>query len=125
MNPIQTQVKELEDMLTTEGIGQDMIDETTITINNLKSIYGDDLENVAVFEGTKITTKFINKSDNKDPVYQHEGDSGFDFRANIETPLTIKPLERVLVPTGLNFGFWFCLFVLGHLKDPGYSLLNM
>jgi dUTP pyrophosphatase len=103
MNEIQTQVEELETLLTTEGISQEMIDETKSTIVMLKNIYGDDLENVNTIEEYKITTKFVNKSNNEDPTYQHEGDSGFDFRANLETSLTIKPLERVLVPTGLYF----------------------
>ena len=35
------------------------------------------------------------------PAYATEGSSGLDVRANIEKAITIKPLERVLVPTGL------------------------
>ena len=50
-----------------------------------------------------IETKFVNKSNNPDPVYSKKGDSGFDLRAFISKPITIKPLERVLVPTGLQF----------------------
>lgn len=45
--------------------------------------------------------KFVNKSNNPDPVYAKEGDSGFDLRAWLETPITLKPLERKLVPTGI------------------------
>ena len=50
-----------------------------------------------------IDIKFMNKSELEDPIYQHVEDSGFDFRANIDEDITIKPLERVLVPTGLYF----------------------
>lgn len=51
----------------------------------------------------KLQIKMINKSAHPDPVYQKEGDSGFDFRANIAEPITLKPLSRVLVSTGLYF----------------------
>ncbi len=37
------------------------------------------------------------------PQYQSAGASGFDVRAQLGTPLTIKPGERALVPTGLSF----------------------
>jgi len=56
----------------------------------------------------KIKIGFINKSDNKDPIYEHEGDSGFDIRANLKgiiglESVRLKPLERKLIPTGLYF----------------------
>ncbi len=55
------------------------------------------------FTNFKIKTKFTNNSNNPDPEYAKLGDSGFDIRANINEPITLKPLERVLVPTGLRF----------------------
>lgn len=45
----------------------------------------------------------INKSKYELPEYKTEGSAGFDFRANIEEPLFIFPMERVLIPTGLFF----------------------
>jgi dUTP pyrophosphatase len=51
----------------------------------------------------KIKTKFINNSNNPDPEYAKVGDSGFDLRAYIEEPITLKSLERRLIPTGLKF----------------------
>ncbi len=48
---------------------------------------------------TKI--KIINKSQNSLPAYASEGSSGVDLRANIEENIIIKPLERVLIPTGI------------------------
>ena len=46
---------------------------------------------------------FKNVSNNQDPEYIYEGDSGFDLRANLTEPVTLKPLERYMVPTGLSF----------------------
>lgn len=37
------------------------------------------------------------------PQYQSNGASGFDVRAQIDQPIVLKPMERVLVPTGLTF----------------------
>ncbi len=37
------------------------------------------------------------------PQYQSSGASGFDVRAQIDQPIVLKPMERILVPTGLTF----------------------
>ena len=37
------------------------------------------------------------------PSYQSKGSSGLDVRAQIDTTLILKPMERILVPTGLSF----------------------
>lgn len=37
------------------------------------------------------------------PQYQSLGASGFDIRAQLATPLVLKPGERAMVPTGLSF----------------------
>lgn len=36
------------------------------------------------------------------PKYQTEGAAGMDLCAAIEEPITLKPLERALIPTGLK-----------------------
>lgn len=36
------------------------------------------------------------------PEYKTEGAAGMDLSAAIEEPITLKPLERILVPTGLK-----------------------
>jgi dUTP pyrophosphatase len=51
----------------------------------------------------KLKVKFINKSNNQDPTYEKEGDSGFDIRAFVDKPIEIEPGSRVLIPTGLYF----------------------
>ncbi len=48
-----------------------------------------------------IPVKIINHSGNPLPAYATSGSSGMDIRASLQTPLTIQPQERVLVPTGL------------------------
>ena len=47
------------------------------------------------------TLKFINKSNNPLPEYKTPGSSGMDVRADIDSPITVQPLRRVIVPTGL------------------------
>lgn len=45
--------------------------------------------------------KIINKSAHKLPHYETDFSAGMDLRANIEEPITLKPLERAIVKTGL------------------------
>lgn len=51
----------------------------------------------------KTKFEFVNKSTNSDPDYATEGSSGFDLRANLESPMMILGHERAIVPTGLFF----------------------
>lgn len=46
--------------------------------------------------------KVVNKSNYDLPKYKTKGSSGMDLVANIEEPLVIKPLERILIPTGIS-----------------------
>lgn len=48
-----------------------------------------------------IKIEVINKSKHPLPKYQTEHSAGMDLMANLDAPLTLKPLERCLVPTGL------------------------
>lgn len=43
----------------------------------------------------------INKSKHQLPTYATNQSAGMDIRANIEAPITLKPMERALIPTGL------------------------
>ena len=45
--------------------------------------------------------KVINKSKHRLPEYSTEAAAGMDLRANLSEDITLKPLERVMVPTGL------------------------
>src|ERR1041384_2474547 len=52
---------------------------------------------------SKVKVKIINQSSKPLPEYATEGSAGMDLRAHLESPITLKPLERYLVPTGLFF----------------------
>jgi dUTP pyrophosphatase len=45
--------------------------------------------------------RIVNKSKHELPAYTTNGAAGMDLRANIEKDIVLKPLERVLVNTGL------------------------
>ena len=47
------------------------------------------------------------------PAYATTGSAGLDLRACLSEPLTLKPGETALVPTGLAI----------HVGDPGYAAL--
>ncbi len=49
-----------------------------------------------------VKVKVINSSSNSLPTYGTPLSAGMDLRANLSEPVTIMPLERVLVPTGLQ-----------------------
>lgn len=48
-----------------------------------------------------MQVKVINKSSNEVPAYQTQSAAGLDLRAHLKEPITLKPMERILVPTGL------------------------
>ena len=50
---------------------------------------------------SNLRVSIINKSRHALPAYATALSAGMDLRANIETPITLQPLERCLVPTGL------------------------
>lgn len=48
-----------------------------------------------------MKVKVINRSKHSLPQYETSSSAGMDIRANIDAPIVIKPLGRVLVPSGL------------------------
>ena len=48
-----------------------------------------------------IKVKIVNKSGQLLPAYATELSAGMDLRASLEAPITLAPLGRALVPTGL------------------------
>ena len=48
-----------------------------------------------------MEVKIVNKSKHSLPEYATALSAGMDLRANIDEPIVLKPLQRVLVPTGL------------------------
>lgn len=45
--------------------------------------------------------KIINRSRHVLPSYQTPLSAGMDLRANVDVPVTLRPMERTIVPTGL------------------------
>ena len=48
-----------------------------------------------------MTVEIINKSKHAIPSYETTGAAGMDLKANIDTPIVLKSLERAIVKTGL------------------------
>ena len=48
-----------------------------------------------------MQVRIINRSKHTFPEYETLQSAGMDLRANIDTPVTLHPLERALIPTGL------------------------
>ena len=48
---------------------------------------------------TKV--KIINRSKHPLPAYETPLSAGMDIRANLDAPVTLKPMQRALIPTGL------------------------
>lgn len=48
-----------------------------------------------------VTVKIINRSHHPMPQYSTASSAGMDLRAYVETPIVLKPMHRVLVPTGI------------------------
>ena len=49
----------------------------------------------------KLSVNIVNKSKHQIPTYSTILSAGMDLRANISEDIILKPLQRVLVPTGL------------------------
>ena len=48
-----------------------------------------------------MKVKIVNKSRFALPEYQTPLSAGLDIRANLDEPVTLQPLERAMIPTGL------------------------
>ena len=52
-----------------------------------------------IYKQMKI--KIVNKSKHALPQYETAASAGMDLKANLDEPVTMNPLQRVLIPTGL------------------------
>ena len=48
-----------------------------------------------------MDVKIVNKSNHQLPSYATVGSAGMDLKANTDVPVSLKPMERYLFPTGL------------------------
>jgi dUTP pyrophosphatase len=49
----------------------------------------------------KLSVNIVNKSKHQIPTYSTILSAGMDLRANINEDIILKPLQRILIPTGL------------------------
>lgn len=101
MPSIEQQLAELRELSKMEFLDDISKAEIERAIDTVEKIDRLQVNNPEAFTGGKLPIKFINESSNKNPVYAKVGDSGFDLRSNMGG--TLKPLERMLVSTGLFF----------------------
>lgn len=50
----------------------------------------------------RIKVKIINNSNNPLPAYETPSSAGMDVRASLKESVTLAPLQRALIPTGLR-----------------------
>jgi dUTP pyrophosphatase len=100
MSSIEQQLQELKELSKMEFLDDAARAEIERAIEVVDTIDQLQMDNPSVMNN-KLPIKFINKSDNPSPTYAKVGDSGFDLRSTEGG--TLKPLERMLVPTGLFF----------------------
>jgi len=55
-----------------------------------------------IFVDMSTAVQIVNKSHHPLPEYATTGSSGMDIRAFLTSPITMAPMERVLIPTGLS-----------------------
>lgn len=48
-----------------------------------------------------MNVQIINRSKHQSPAYETDFSAGMDLRANLESPITLAPGERKLIPTGI------------------------
>lgn len=96
-------LKEYEDLLDDSEDDDSISEEFAKEIENTFNQVGELVMKKQQEDFSKLTLKFVNESNNPNPTFANEGDSGFDLRANLTESITIGPLERALVPTGLFF----------------------
>jgi len=94
--------KQLNSLKNIQTGGYELNTDSTSSLFESLGINLDDLSEQfdSQFE-TKIQLEYTNISDNEEPNYAYESDSGFDLRSTEE--LWVQANSRLLVPTGLRF----------------------
>lgn len=92
-------LQKLESEINEDTDDVELIGELNKIINGLTKESQSGIINESI--GAKLM--FINMSDNPDPSFAKEGDSGFDVRAFVQTPVHLPPGKVKLIPTGLYF----------------------
>jgi dUTP pyrophosphatase len=73
---------------------EQMINEMGVDLNEMNNYFESSMSK-------KVTLEYTNDSDNKEPEYAYDSDSGFDLRSTEE--VWVQGNDRKLIPTGLRF----------------------
>jgi dUTP pyrophosphatase len=100
---IKGQMKMLKDLQSKLGDvdmsnPQAMLESMGIDVDDLQKQFDSQSESII---DTKVPLRFINESENKNPEYAYQSDSGFDLRSTEE--VWIHSNDRNVIPTGLRF----------------------
>jgi len=100
---IKGQMKMLKDLQSKLGDvdmsnPQAMLESMGIDVDDLQKQFDSQSESII---DTKVPLRFINESENKNPEYAYQSDSGFDLRSTEE--VWIHSNDRKIIPTGLRF----------------------
>ena len=90
------QLKFIDNQLSDDGNPDELMKEVNTIVKELSSDVNP--EELLIPE-----LKFVNMSNNPDPSFACEGDSGFDIRAFINKDITISEGKVSVIPTGLYF----------------------
>lgn len=77
---------------------QAMLESMGVDVDDLEKQF--DLQSQSIVD-TKVPLRFINDSENKNPDYAYDSDSGFDLRSTED--VWIHANDRKIIPTGLRF----------------------
>ena len=77
---------------------QAMLESMGIDVDDLQKQFDSESQSIV---DTKVPLRFINDSENENPEYAYQSDSGFDLRSSED--IWIHPNDRKLIPTGMRF----------------------
>ena len=103
LKEIKGQMKMLKDLQSKMGDvdmsnPQAMLESMGIDVDDLQKQFESQSESII---DTKVPLRYINESENKNPEYAYQSDSGFDLRSTEE--VWIHSNDRKIIPTGLRF----------------------
>ena len=93
-------LKELQSKLGNVDMSnpQAMLDSMGIDMNEIENQFNQSVEPLIE---RKVPVNYINDSENQNPEYAYDSDSGFDLRSTEE--IWVQANDRRLIPTGLRF----------------------
>lgn len=99
LNSYLKRLEQLESELNDDSDPDEIMKQVNEVIGNISK----DIQVEVQERPLGVILKYVNKSDNPDPTFAEEGDSGFDLRAFIDKDITISEGKVSIIPTGLYF----------------------